>query len=558
MRATSWFGRGVAPGTAVAASWRADRPVPTATSRVDPCCVEQAFHAVAAELDRIAHRTKAQGRHVAGDIVAVSALIARDVTLLDAARNAATVLDDPLRAVRDVIERYATALEDVPDTTLRERAADIRQVGRRVIDRLAHSAAGASATPPPDGFVLVAVEIGPADLVEHLGQGLAAAVAVRGGANSHAAVIARSVGLPLVTGIDPAVLELPDHTRLLVDADQGLVVADPDDRQVNQARTATEREAQRRVALAADRGQRHATADGQPFTLLANVATDTDAKTAIDAGAQGIGLLRTELPFLEADRWPGEADHRRALRPVFAEAGGSPVTVRLLDFANDKIPPFLAGQVGSPVGLDALLANPDALIAQLSAVLDLGRRSDLRIVVPMVTSTEDMRAIRAVVTAVAADLGAPLPPVGAMIETVAAAEAVRDLADVADCLSIGTNDLAGQILGLDRRHPRARPELTAHPHVLRLVRRVVTVGALSSRLVSVCGDAAAHPATLPLLLGAGIRAFSVACAHIDQARYLLRRLDTGRCADLVGEGLERGDAEEVLSLVADRMEVTLP
>ncbi|MGH8895425.1 MAG: putative PEP-binding protein [Egibacteraceae bacterium] len=557
---TSWSGSGVAPGTAVAASWRADRPAPAVIGRRLPAgqLVERAFHAVAAELDQLARRAKAQGRDAAGDIVAVGALIASDATLVDAARDAAAVSDDPLRAVRDAVELHAMALEEVADATLRERAADVRQVGRRVVDRLAHGAGGAPAAPPSHSFVLVAAEIGPADLLEHVGQGLAAAVAVRGGASSHAAIIARSVGLPMVTGVDSALLELPDHTRLLIDAGQGLVVAYPNDDQVAQARSATEREERRRVALAAERGRRHATADGQPFTLLANVATDIQTRIAVDAGAQGIGLLRTELPFLGADRWPGEADHRRALRPIFAEAGNAAVTVRLLDFTNDKIPPFLAGTGGGPVGLDALLANPDALTAQLSAVLDLGRRIDLRIMIPMATTTQELRTIRAAVTAVAADLGEPAPPVGAMIETVAAAEAVHDLAEVADFFSIGTNDLAAQSLGLDRRDPRARPELTAHPHVLRLVGRVATVGARSSRPVSVCGDAAAHPATLPLLLGAGIRTFSVACAHVDQTRYLLRRLDTGRCAELVAEALKRGDADEVLALVAERTEVTLP
>ncbi|MGH8909183.1 MAG: putative PEP-binding protein [Egibacteraceae bacterium] len=551
----SWIGLAVAPGSAVAASWRADRPAPAATGRIDPLQVERAFHTVATELDQLARRAKAQGRRAAGDIVAVGALIARDASLTDAARDAAAASDDPLRAVRDVVERYAAALEEVADATLRERAADIRQIGRRVVDRLAQGAAGASAAPPSHGFVLVADEIGPAELLEHLGQGLAAAVAVRGGANAHAAIIARSLGLPMVTGVDPALLELPDGTRLLVDAGRGLVVACPD---ADQVRSAAQRGELRSGALAADRGRRHATADGQPFTLLVNVATPAEARIGIDAGAQGIGLLRTEMAFLRADRWPGEADHRRALRPILAEAGGAPVTVRLLDFANDKIPEFLTGAGGGQVGLDALLASPDALGAQLRAVLGLGLGRRIGILVPMVTAAAQLRAVRAVAAAVAADLGVPPSPVGAMIETVAAVDAIDDLAEVADFLSIGTNDLAGEVLGLDRRDPRARPDLTAHPRVLRLVGRVTTVGALRGRPVSVCGDAAAHPAALPLLLGAGMRAFSVAAASIDQTRYLLRRLDAGRCADLFVEALERDDADGVLALVADRIPVSLP
>jgi phosphoenolpyruvate-protein kinase (PTS system EI component) len=551
---TSWSGSGAAPGVAVAASWRADRPAPAMPDQHLPTGqqVEQAFRAVAAEFDQIARQASAQGRHTAADIMTVGVLIASDVSLVDAARDAAAASDDPLRAVRDVVELHAAALEQASDATLRERAADIRQIGRRVIHRLTHGTAGASATPPSHSFVLVTAEIGPADLLEHLGQGLAAAVAVRGGANSHAAIIARSVGLPLVTGVDPALLELPDHTPLLVDATQGLVVAYPDASQVHRIRSVTEHEDRRRVALAADRGRQHATADGQPFMLLANVATAMEARVGIDTGAQGIGLLRTELAFLKADRWPDEADHRQALRSIFAEAAGLPLTVRLLDFTNDKMPVFLASTSGGPVGLAGLLATPDALVAQLRAVLDLGRHIDLRIMAPMVATAQELRALRAAITAVAHDLGIPVPPVGAMIETVAAAEAIHDLAEVADFFSVGTNDLASQALGLDRRDPRARPELAAHPRVVQLIGRVAAIGARSSRPVSICGDAAAHPATLPLLLGTGIRMFSVACACIDQARYLLLRLDTGRCAELVAQALECDDADEVLALVANR------
>src|SRR5204863_68692 len=173
-----------------------------------------------------------------------------------------------------------------------------------------------------------AAELGPADLLEHVGQGLAAAVAVRGGANSHAAIIARSVGLPLVVGVDPAVLDLPDGTALLVDAEVGVVVVDPAAAEVARADAASVRDGERRALLAAERWWTHATADGQPFELLCNVASDTEVRIGQDSGASGVGLLRTELPFVAADRWPTEADHRRALRPILSEAAGAPGTVR--------------------------------------------------------------------------------------------------------------------------------------------------------------------------------------------------------------------------------------
>ena len=263
-------------------------------------------------------------------------------------------------------------------------------------------------------------------------------------------------------------LELPDNTPLLVDAGAGLVVADPPIADVALANVAAERREHRRTVLARDRGKPAVTADGQTFALLCNVASDTEVRTGRDAGAEGVGLLRTELPFLQAERWPTEADHRRALRPILVEATRWPVTIRLLDFANDKIPPFLDG---APAGLPALLDQPPALAAQLRAILDAGRGVQLRIMVPMVNAVAEMRSVRASVDAVVAELGAAPVPVGAMVETVAAVEAIGELCTVSDFLSIGTNDLTAQILDLDRTDPRARPDLTAHPQVLRSVAR---------------------------------------------------------------------------------------
>jgi phosphoenolpyruvate-protein kinase (PTS system EI component) len=145
-----------------------------------------------------------------------------------------------------------------------------------------------------------------------------------------------------------------------------------------------------------------------------------------------------------------------------------------------------------------------------------------------------------------------------MVETVAAVEAISALCEVADFFSIGTNDLTAQVLDLDRTDPRARPELTAHPRVLELIARVVTGAYLAGRPVSVCGDAGSHPTTLPLLLGAGVRAVSVACARVDETRYRLRRLDTDRCADVFTDALRVRDAEETAALVRDRIEVMVP
>ena len=543
--ANRWAGTGVAPGTAVAESWRLDRPVPAGSGPIDPDRVGEAFRAVAADLTRVADRAREEGRHAAADIVTTGALIAGDPGMVDAARRAAAS-NEPLRGIQDAVEEYARLIEELPDETLRERAADVRQVGRRVIERIARSGTGTGGR-AGGAFVLVADDLGPADLLEHLAEGLVAAVAVRGGASSHAAIVARSIGLPLVLGVHADVLDLPDRTVLLVDADAGVVVADPPEAEVARAGQSATRDRRRRVELASERGLAHVTADGQPFALLCNVASDIEVRVGRDGGAEGIGLLRTELPFVHSGHWPTLAEHRHALRPILAEAAGWLVTVRLLDFANDKVPPFLDP---AAAGLPALLAHPEALAAQLGAIADLGRGVDLRVMVPMVTSAEQLRTVRAA-------LGEPAVPVGAMVETVAAVEAIDELCAAADFLSIGTNDLTAEVLDLDRTDPRARPELTAHPQVLGLVRAVVAGAGRAGRSVSVCGDAGAHPTTLPLLLGAGVRQFSVACARIDETRYRLRRLDTVTCGEVLAEALTLPDADTAADLVRRRFEVAV-
>jgi phosphoenolpyruvate-protein kinase (PTS system EI component) len=539
----------VAPGAALAGSWRVDRPAApgNAAGPIGPDQVEAALQAVAAELDRVAGQARAAGRQAAADIVAVGALIAADPELVEAARGAAAG-DDPVRALQDVFEGYAHALETLTDETLRERAADIRQIARRVLDHLA----GTGGAGRRGRFVLVGAELGPADLLEHLGTGLAGAVGVRGGANSHAAIVARSVGVPLLIGVDDAVLELPDGTPLLVDADAGKVVADPGPSEVAALAEAESRAGERQRALSAQRRRPHVTADGERFELLCNVASGTEVRLGRDNGAEGIGLLRTELPFLAADRWPTLAEHRAALVPILSEASGWPVTVRLLDFANDKVPPFLAG---TTAGLTALLDNPAALADQVRAVLAAGHGVRLRIMVPMVSAAAELREIRAVVETAARDTGVPPPPVGAMVETVAAVDAIGELCAAADFLSLGTNDLTAAVLELSRTDPRARPESTADPRVLELIARVVLGARPTGTPVSVCGDAASHPVTLPLLLGSGVRAFSVSCARLDETRYRLRGLDASACAALLAEALSLGDAAEVASLVAAKIEV---
>jgi phosphoenolpyruvate-protein kinase (PTS system EI component) len=288
----------------------------------------------------------------------------------------------------------------------------------------------------------------------------------------------------------------------------------------------------------AARGLPARTRDGVDLTLLANVASAVEARRALDAGAAGVGLLRTELPFLDAADWPTRDEHIRRLAPVLEVLAGRPVTVRLLDFSNDKTPPFLAGR-DPAASLANFLGDTAALTAQLSALASAGTGVELRVMVPMATRATDLVRVRHhLVDAMAAGV---LPRVGAMVESPEAVANLPELLDVCDFVAIGTNDLTASTLGLARTDPALVTFRSADPAVLRLVEHVVLAAAGADVPVSVCGDAAADPAVLPLLIGAGVRAVSVAPSRLDAVRALVRASSAADCRARLRAVLDGGD-----------------
>ncbi|BCB88437.1 hypothetical protein Psuf_057500 [Phytohabitans suffuscus] len=379
-------------------------------------------------------------------------------------------------------------------------------MGRRVVAVLRGDPAATVDGP----VVLAGHELGADDLLE-VADDLAGAVSQLGGPNAHVAIVARALGVPLLFGVTP---EAADGVPAVLDGDT--LIVEPTPEQERAARTAVRAAARRRAALAAGRTLPAVTRDGHTVTLLANVATAEESRAAVAAGAEGAGLVRTELPFLTARGWPGEAAHAAALGPVLGPLAGLVATVRTLDFAPDKLPPFLRGQ--------AYAGEPprDALAAQLRAVAAAGAGTRLRVMLPMVRSAAQVERARELLPAAV--------PFGAMVETGAAVEAVDEIAAAADFLSIGTNDLTASLLGLGRLDPALTPARAADPPVLRAIAATVAAGRRHGRPVSVCGDAAADPHAIPLLVGVGCRILSVAPSALDAVRAQLRELDTAECA----------------------------
>jgi phosphoenolpyruvate-protein kinase (PTS system EI component) len=556
----SYAGHAASTGVALGLAHVPDRPadVPLPRRRAaDPAKeVTDAFDAVAAALAELAGTLRASGQPEQAEIMEVNGYLAQDPDLRGAALRRVAQGTPVVIAVRQAVDEYARAIADLDDPTLAERAADVRQVGRRVLDHL-H---GTTAAAPSGPLVLLATEVGAADLLE-LGPAVVAAASVLGGPNSHAAIVARSLGIPLILGIDPVLLDLPEGTEVVVDGDAARIAVHPDPGERDLALAAMDLARARRSALAAERTLPCETLDRHGVILRANVATAADADAAVRSGADGVGLLRTELPFLEASSWPTEAQHAAALVPVLRKLAGRPVTVRTLDYADDKLPPFLSdgtAQQRIGRGLPLMLAQPAAFADQFRAILSAGAGTDLRIMIPMVASLEELRACRAILHTAAAALGVATPPLGAMVELSEAVALADDLARESAFLSIGSNDLTSQLLGLDRRDPAATPALTAHPTVLRAIRDVVEAAHRHQRQVSVCGDAAVHPLVAPLLVGLGCDILSAAPAALDEIRARIRRLDAETCARAARDAIACATVEDVWRIVEERCSPRLP
>ncbi|MFD8306474.1 putative PEP-binding protein [Streptomyces sp. NPDC059690] len=557
----TYAGHVAAPGIALGVVHRTDRPLTTTAlpHRADGDPTQQitdAFDDVAARLLDLSTSLREQGKDEQADIMEVNSYIAQDQDLRDQAVKRADDGQPVAVAVRLAVDAYAGIIAALDDPTLAERAADVRQVGRRVLAHL-HGETG----PTPDQpLVLVAHEIGAADLLEP-GQTVTAAISVTGGPNSHAAIVARSLGIPFLLGVDAELLELLDGQEVLLDADRAGAVVHPEDEERTRALRAMEAARARRLALAEERHLPAETLDQHRIVLRANVATLAEARAAVTTGAEGVGLLRTELPFLNHPAWPTRDQHAATLVPVLRALSGQVVTARTLDFADDKLPLFLAeGREGGRLGrgLPLMLAQPDAFADQFRSLLGAGADTDLRIMIPMVASVDELRACRRLLEAAATEAGVPVPPLGIMVELPEAVAAADALAHEASFFSIGSNDLTCQILGLDRRDPTATPAMAAHPAVLDAIARVVTAAHRHDRQVSVCGDAAAHPLVTPLLIGIGCDSLSVGPAALDEVRARIRRLRHDTCASLAALALTRKTPEEVWRLVEQRCRPSLP
>ena len=489
-----------------------------------------ALRAAAAELEALAERVGGEE----AEIIRAGVLMAGDPVLVDDVERA--VLDGlpAPAALEAATARHAGAIAALDDGTLAARAEDVRSLGRRAMRLVSAEGSPPAAEGLPAASndasaaaVLVADELGPADVAE-LDPEIVGIALARGGPTAHAAIVARGLGLPLVVGLGAGILEADG--QIMVDGGEGVVVLSPADDRAGAAADAQEARRAERAQALADRALPAVTLDGHSVRVLVNAATRAELDAGLAAGAEGVGLLRTELAFLDAETWPTEAQHRAAIAPVLQGLAGRTATVRVLDFGADKTPPFLAGT--HERGLELLLAHPDALDAQLRAIVDAGRDAELRILLPLVETAEQVHAVRARLPAAAS--------LGAMIETTAAVANAPAIAAAADFLSIGTNDLSHAVLGSDRFGGAAAS--ATHPLVLAAMAATARAAAAERKTLEVCGEAASEPDAVPLLVGLGAGELSVGAARVGAVRGWIRALrydELLQSRNAAGERVER-------------------
>ncbi|MFO2464935.1 phosphoenolpyruvate--protein phosphotransferase [Pseudomonas sp. 15FMM2] len=451
-----------------------------------------------------------------------------------------------------VIEAAARQQESLQDALLAERAADLRDIGRRVLAQLCGVE---TAQEPEEPYILVMDEVGPSDVARLDPARVAGILTARGGATAHSAIVARALGIPALVGAGPAVLLLAAGTPLLLDCQRGRLHVDADASTLQRATFERDSREQRLQAAAAQRHEPALTRDGHAVEVFANIGESAGVAAAVEQGAEGIGLLRTELIFMAHQQVPDEATQEAEYRRVLDGLDGRPLVVRTLDVGGDKPLPYwpIAKEENPFLGVRGIrltLQRPHIMEAQLRALLRSADNRPLRIMFPMVSSVDEWRLAREMTERLRQEIPVADLQLGIMIEVPSAALLAPVLAREVDFFSVGTNDLTQYTLAIDRGHPTLSAQADGlHPAVLQLIDITVRAAHAHGKWVGVCGELAADPLAVPVLVGLGVDELSVSARSIPEVKARVREFSLSEARGLAQKALVVGSPAEVRALV---------
>ena len=447
-------------------------------------------------------------------------------------------------ALRQVINGHVQRFEMMDDEYLRERASDVKDLGRRLLAQLqeAHQQKLVYA----DNTILVSEELTPSMLGEVPEGKLIGLVSVQGSGNSHVAILARAMGIPTIMGVVDLPYSKVDGIELVVDGYHGEVYTNPTEALRKQYAEVVEEERQLAQGLDALRELPCVTLDGHRMPLWVNTGLMADVARAQQRGAEGVGLYRTEVPFMGNDRFPSEKEQLKIYREQLAAFHPLPVTMRTLDIGGDKSLPYFPIKESNPFlgwrGIRVTLDHPEIFLVQVRAMLKASEGLDnLRILLPMISGTRELEEALHLIHRAWAEVrdegtDVPMPPVGVMIEVPAAVYQIRELARQVDFVSIGSNDLTQYILAVDRNNPRVADLYDfLHPAVLQALRLVVDGAHAEGKPVSICGEMAGDPGCAMLLLAMGFDSLSMNATNLPKVKWLLRQISAQSAKTLLAE-----------------------
>lgn len=460
-------------------------------------------------------------------------------------------------AWRTAYTSQANRLFGLKNKLLAARAADMKDVGRRVLHLLIGDD-DASPLIPPD-TIIVAEDLAPSEAASLNPANVRGFCTTMGSATSHVSILARGLGIPAVAGINPAALEIPAGTRAVIDGDAGTLSLEPGADEEADVRRRQAASATRKAAENAAADQPAITRDGHRVEVVANIGDEAEGEKVVGAGGEGVGLLRSEFLFMDRRVAPDEDEQARVYTAVAKALGPDRILViRTLDVGGDKplsyMPmaseanPFLGER-----GIRLMYDHPDVLRTQIRAILRAASHGRIAIMFPMIATLDEFRDARYMVEEEKEKLGAPRVQIGIMVETASAALISERFAEVADFFSIGTNDLTQYTLAMDRTNPRLAKQLDAlHPAVLKLIELTVRGAGKHGKWVGLCGALAGDPEAVPVLVGLGIHELSVSVPAVASTKARVRSLTLEECRQTAREALEAGDGAEVRRIVARR------